>query len=110
MLYLKELPIDTIKIDKEFIKFTETDKYSKAICTKIISLGKMLELEIIAEGVETEKQLQFLEKNGCDFIQGYLVSKPIPLDKAIELLEGYNVKRTLSIINDEKKTSKKKKS
>ena len=109
MLYLKELPIDVIKIDKEFIKFIDTDKYSKAICTKIISLGKMLELEIIAEGVENEKQLQYLDKSGCDIIQGYLVSRPVPLDKAIDLIEGYNVKKTLSLFDDEKKNSKKKK-
>jgi len=109
MLYLKELPIDTIKIDKEFIKFVETDKYSRAICNKIISLGKMLELDIIAEGVETEKQRQYCIKNGCNIIQGFYLSKAVPLEKAIELLEGHNVKKTMTLELEDKSKKKSKK-
>lgn len=87
MLYLKDLPIDTIKIDREFIRYLNTDKYSRAIVPKLISLAKSLDLGVIAEGVENEKQNQFLIKNGCNVIQGHLISKAIPLDQAIRLLD-----------------------
>ncbi len=87
MLYLKDLPIDTIKIDREFIRYLNTDKYSRAIVPKLISLAKSLDLGVIAEGVENEKQNQFLIKNGCNVIQGHLISKAIPLDQAVNLLD-----------------------
>lgn len=90
MLYLKDLPIDAIKIDKEFIKYINTDKSSKVIVSKIISLATSLNMEIIAEGVEDEKQYQFLSKNGCQVIQGWLISKAIPYKEALKLLKEYN--------------------
>lgn len=90
MLYLKDLPIDAIKIDKEFIKYINTDKSSKVIVSKIISLATSLNMDIIAEGVEDEKQYQFLSKNGCKVIQGWLISKAVPYKEALELLKEYN--------------------
>lgn len=97
MLYLKELPITAIKIDKEFTKALNHDKFSRAIVNKIAALAVGLELDIIAEGVEDEKQMSFLAKNNCQVIQGYLISKAIPINKCIELIEGYNVTHTLSV-------------
>ncbi len=97
MLYLKDLPIDAIKIDKEFIKYINTDKYSRTIVSKVISLAKTLELEIIAEGVEDEKQSMFLNKNGCNIIQGFLISKPVAYNDAEVLLNKYNAKAGKSV-------------
>ena len=93
MLYLKDLPIDAIKIDKEFIKYINTDKISRSIVSKIISLAISLDMKIIAEGVEDEKQYQFLKKNGCEVIQGFLISKAVPYEEALELIEKYNYKK-----------------
>lgn len=90
LLYLKNLPIDTIKIDREFIRYLTTDKYSRAIVSKIISLTKNIDLEVIAEGVEDEKQNQFLAKSGCNIIQGHLISPAVPIEQAIKLLDEYN--------------------
>lgn len=97
MLYLKELPITAIKIDREFTRSLNNDTYSRAIVNKIASLATSLELGIIAEGVEDEKQMAFLAKNNCNIIQGFLISKALPINKCIELIEGYNVTHTLSV-------------
>ena len=103
MLYLKELPINSIKIDKEFTRFLNTDSYSRAIVNKLAALANSLELDIIVEGVEDEKQLAFLTKNGCNIIQGFLVSKAIPFNALIELIEGVNVTKKIEIISEKKK-------
>jgi diguanylate cyclase (GGDEF)-like protein/PAS domain S-box-containing protein len=76
--YLKRLPINALKIDKSFVKDITTDANDAAIVSTIINLGQNLKLKVIAEGVETEKQLLFLKEQGCDEIQGYLISKPMP--------------------------------
>jgi diguanylate cyclase (GGDEF)-like protein len=75
--YLKELPIDRIKIDRSFIIDLPHNKDSVSIVKTIIALAKNLNLDIIAEGVETKEQLDFLQKQGCSFIQGYYFSKPL---------------------------------
>ncbi len=97
MLYLKELPINTIKIDKEFIRHLATDKHSRAIVSKIVSLAKSLDLEIIAEGVEKDDQNQILIKMGCDIIQGYLISKGVSFEESIELMNQYNIDKTKQV-------------
>ena len=90
LLYLKELPINTIKIDRGFVQHLENDRYSKSIVSMICNLGKNLGFDIIVEGVERQTQVQILSKYGADIIQGYLISKPVPKEQAIELLEKYN--------------------
>lgn len=97
MLYLKQLPINTIKIDKEFTRHLVTDKYSRAIVSKIVQLAKNLELDVIAEGVETDEQNQILVKNGCNVIQGYLISKGISFDDAMVLVDQYNISKSKHI-------------
>ena len=89
MLYLKDLPVDTIKIDKEFTKFIETNKTSEAIVKTICNLGTSLNLGIICEGVETQTQSDMVKKFGCRVIQGYLIGKAMPFDDALELIEKY---------------------
>lgn len=90
MLYLKDLPVDTIKIDKEFTKYVETSRVNSSIVRTICTLGHNLDLGIICEGVETEEQKDIVHDMGCDVIQGFLISKAVPYDKAKELLEKYN--------------------
>jgi len=77
LAYLKELPVDILKIDKSFIDGIPNNSNDVAIVNVIISLAKNLGLKTIAEGVETEEQSQFLKENDCDIIQGYFYSKPI---------------------------------
>ena len=90
MLYLKDLPVDTIKIDKEFIKDATSDKFSRIIVTRIVQLALGLDLNLVAEGVETERQMDFLSRIGCDVIQGYLISKPVTEEEALALITKYN--------------------
>ena len=78
--YLKKLPINKLKIDKSFIDDLPDDEDDVAIVKTIISLAKNLNLNIIAEGVETKEQVEFLVKNGCSNIQGYYYSKPLSED------------------------------
>ncbi|MFZ6748210.1 putative bifunctional diguanylate cyclase/phosphodiesterase [Undibacterium sp. Ren11W] len=84
--YLKRFPIDTLKIDSSFIRGIPDDQDDCAIVAAIISMAKQLKHKVIAEGVETREQLNFLKKVGCAEIQGYLFSRPIGADNFIELL------------------------
>ncbi|MDX1489937.1 MAG: EAL domain-containing protein [Pseudohongiellaceae bacterium] len=78
---LKHYPIDTLKIDRAFIKEIPYDKEDKALTTAIISMGKTLGMTVVAEGVETIEQLQFLQENNCDQIQGFYFQKPLPAEE-----------------------------
>ena len=109
MLYLKDLPIDALKIDREFVRHINTEKSVRAIVSKFASLAQNLDLEVIAEGVEDERQSQWLNKNGCEIIQGYLIGKPMTFDKGLELVDKYNVKKTM-ILGVDKEERKKEKS
>lgn len=92
LLYLKNLPINTIKIDKGFVDYITTDKYSKAIANMVVSLSKNIGAQVIAEGVETKAQLNILKKIGVNIIQGFYISKAVPYDKVVEMLEEINKK------------------
>jgi EAL domain-containing protein (putative c-di-GMP-specific phosphodiesterase class I) len=76
--YLKRFPIDTLKIDRSFTTGIPTDANDCAIASTIISIAQQLKHKVIAEGVETVEQLAFLKTSGCDEVQGYLFSKPLP--------------------------------
>ncbi|MDP1897873.1 MAG: EAL domain-containing protein, partial [Sulfurimicrobium sp.] len=79
--YLTRLPLDQLKIDQEFIHALGSTPNAAAIVQSIVNLGQNLGLNVIAEGVETEAQRDFLEKNGCHAFQGFLYSQPLPLEE-----------------------------
>jgi EAL domain-containing protein (putative c-di-GMP-specific phosphodiesterase class I) len=86
MSYLKRFPLDALKIDRSFISDLNTDANDAAITKAVIALAKALDLATVAEGVEEEEQLTFLVEEGCDLIQGFLISRPMPADTIGELL------------------------
>ena len=85
--YLQQMPFDLIKIDKSFIDKIGEGGSSENICRTIIKMAHELGKKAIAEGVETREQADFLIKNGCDFVQGYFYSHPLPQEEFHEFVE-----------------------
>lgn len=86
---IKRFPIDTIKVDRSFIRDIPSDNDDKALTEAIIAMGKTLSLTVIAEGVETEEQLNFLKEKSCDEFQGFYFSKPLDKDQFHKLMTSY---------------------
>jgi EAL domain-containing protein (putative c-di-GMP-specific phosphodiesterase class I) len=84
--YLKKMPLSELKIDKSFVDDTPDNAEASAIVKMVLSLARSLNLKTVAEGVETEKQLAFMRNEGCDEMQGYLFSKPLPAPEMATLL------------------------
>jgi diguanylate cyclase (GGDEF)-like protein len=91
--YLKNLPINRIKIDRSFISNLLNSKKDTAIVKTIITMANLLDLYVIAEGVETSEQLKLLTENGCSEIQGFYFSKPMPIKQYEEFLKSWNQKK-----------------
>ncbi len=85
--YLKNLPLDQIKIDQSFVQYIATDPNDAVMVKTIIDLARNFRLNVIADGVETEEQLDFLKQNGCMGYQGYYFGKPVPIDQFESLLK-----------------------
>jgi diguanylate cyclase (GGDEF)-like protein/PAS domain S-box-containing protein len=83
---LKRFPIDRVKIDLSFVRDMGVDANDKALVEGILALSRSLKLEVVAEGVETEEQLALLRDMGCDYVQGYLLSPPVPADEFITVV------------------------
>jgi diguanylate cyclase (GGDEF)-like protein len=90
--YLRQFPIDRLKIDQSFIRNALNDPDDASIARTIIALGRALGLKVIAEGVETKDHEAFLVKEGCDEVQGFRYSRPVPNEKFIEFIKAYDGK------------------
>lgn len=86
--YLRRLPVNAVKIDISFVREIVKEPNARALASSIIALGHSLQLQIVAEGVETEDQLQILDGMGCDMAQGYLFSRPVPAADFVRLLSA----------------------
>ena len=85
--YLKNLPIDTIKIDRSFVQHVETSDDDAAIVQGVISMAHHLGLRVVAEGIETDAQREILTAYGCDILQGYFFARPMPITELTDYLE-----------------------
>ncbi|BBV97038.1 MULTISPECIES: putative bifunctional diguanylate cyclase/phosphodiesterase [Pseudomonas] len=88
LMYLKRLPANELKIDRGFVRDLEQDSDDAAIVSAIVALGQALGLRIVAEGVETDKQQDFLTRLGCDSLQGYLLGQPVPAEQFMSKLQA----------------------
>jgi diguanylate cyclase (GGDEF)-like protein/PAS domain S-box-containing protein len=95
LYHLKNHPLDALKIDRSFIKDIPADKDSTAIVTATIAMAHSLQLEVVAVGVETEEQLEFLRERDCNVMQGYYFSPPVPFYDIIPLLQGEELEMNL---------------
>lgn len=86
LAYLKRLPIMRVKIDRAFVRDLNSDHSDRSICESIISLARSMDLRTVAEGVETEFQLDWLKEHGIDELQGYLLGRPAPFDEVLSVL------------------------
>ncbi len=91
--YLKLLPVHTLKLDQSFVRDIETDKNDASICVATITMAHNLGLHVVSEGVETEAQRDFLVGQGCDYLQGYLFSRPVPAAEATAFLQAHTAER-----------------
>ena len=95
--YLRRFPFDTLKIDRLFVEGITSSAHDTTIVQAVIALAHSLNLKVIAEGVEIKEELDFLQANDCDEIQGYYFSKPLPPDEFMHLLESRSLQsRNLS--------------
>jgi len=87
--YLKRLPLDILKIDRRFIEHIPQANDDKQITSAIIALAHTMNFKVLAEGVETAEQLEFLQQQNCDYYQGYYFSRPLPANDFIALLSPH---------------------
>jgi EAL domain-containing protein (putative c-di-GMP-specific phosphodiesterase class I) len=81
MTYLRHLPIDSIKIDQSFIARATEEGFDSTVVESLLAIGRTLQLGVVAEGVETELQLDYVRDRGCDRAQGFLLARPMPADQ-----------------------------
>ncbi|MGB3727340.1 MAG: EAL domain-containing protein [Glaciecola sp.] len=84
--YLKDFPLDALKIDRSFVKDMTHDKGTESIVQSTLFMTRLLSLDTVAEGVETQQQLDYFKQNGCRFVQGFLYAKPMPVEQMSKLL------------------------
>ena len=85
---LSDMPIDVLKMDMKFIRNIESSETDMRLVKLILDIAKYLSLQVVAEGVETSRQLELLKEAGCDLVQGYYFSRPVPPEEFEELIEA----------------------
>ena len=90
LTYLKSFPIDKMKLDQSFVHNLTSDRFDTAICRALITLSRSLDITVLAEGVENQQQLDWMEKHGCDQVQGFFFSKPLTADAFIVYVRRRN--------------------
>jgi diguanylate cyclase (GGDEF)-like protein/PAS domain S-box-containing protein len=98
LIYLRQFPIDTIKIDKEFLRDITENETAAALVSYVINLAHTLRLKVVAEGVETEEQYTFLRHYGCDQMQGYLLSRPLNAETFRSYVDRFSRPKTVEMI------------
>jgi EAL domain-containing protein (putative c-di-GMP-specific phosphodiesterase class I) len=88
---LKQFPLNVLKIDRSFVRDVTEDADAAAIVDAILAMSKRLQLDVVAEGVETTAQLAFLQEHGCQRVQGFYFSRPICLDDLIEYIKHVEI-------------------
>jgi FOG: EAL domain len=91
--YLTQITIDTLKVDRQFVMELQTSERSRLVTGAIIDLAKRLSLTVCAEGIETYEQWDYLRQHGCDNVQGFMFSKPVPLKTLLSLAPFYDEKQ-----------------
>jgi EAL domain-containing protein (putative c-di-GMP-specific phosphodiesterase class I) len=100
LIYLKRYPIHTLKMDKSFVNHVAEDEEDGTFARMVIGIAQSLNLELIAEGVETKAQLEFLRNEGCRLIQGFYFSRPLSEVDALSYLEAHYQKNTTTPVLD----------
>jgi EAL domain-containing protein (putative c-di-GMP-specific phosphodiesterase class I) len=90
MARLARLPVDVLKMDRDFIGHIDGDPRTEAIVRSVVELGRTLGIDVVAEGVETPGQLAVLRDLGCRFLQGYLLGRPVPPEQLRDVLDGFH--------------------
>jgi EAL domain-containing protein (putative c-di-GMP-specific phosphodiesterase class I) len=90
MARLARLPVDVLKMDRDFIGHIEGDTRTEAIVRSVVELGRTLGIDVVAEGVETPGQLAALRDLGCRYLQGYLLGRPVPPERLRDVLAGFD--------------------
>jgi EAL domain-containing protein (putative c-di-GMP-specific phosphodiesterase class I) len=86
--YLRDLPIDKIKIDRSFLRDISPNSYEQALVKAVLTVAHSQQLDVVAEGVETEEQFRFLRSLGCDQVQGFLFARPTTVEHVTEILRN----------------------
>jgi EAL domain-containing protein (putative c-di-GMP-specific phosphodiesterase class I) len=90
LAYLARMPVDVLKMDREFVAGIEGDARSAALVRTVVDLGSRLGMDVVAEGVETPGQLVELSALGCRFVQGWLIGRPVPVDRLAAVIDAFD--------------------
>jgi EAL domain-containing protein (putative c-di-GMP-specific phosphodiesterase class I) len=90
LAYLARMPVDVLKMDREFVAGIEGDDRAATLVRTVVDLGRRLGMDVVAEGVETAGQLAELRALGCSFVQGFLLGRPVPLEQLAEAVDGFD--------------------
>jgi EAL domain-containing protein (putative c-di-GMP-specific phosphodiesterase class I) len=90
LAYLARMPVDVLKMDREFVADIEGDARSAALVRTVVDMGRRLGMDVVAEGVETPGQLAELVSLGCDLLQGYLIGRPVPIDRLPAVIDAFD--------------------